>query len=145
MSRDPTSLPFTPAATTPQPVDDGDQFTTLQTCMEEYLCSAEFDKQWRDAYSVARHGGGSNDRHISRDVLMKTIVHIQAHLPSPLDTCFRTAPDQTFVASSLESIAPQLRKEGLDLEEFEMALQVVFLQLAATTDKLEGMMQDSGL
>ena len=113
--------------------------------MEEYLSSTAFEAALRTAYQDARREYGSTDSNVPAGVLQSTCTGVLSRaLPSPLDEL--PAPDTAFIDKAMSSVLPSSMDTGLrSFEEFETAVQVVLLHLAATADRLgEIAAQDPG-
>ena len=70
------------------------------------------------------------------------------HLPALTGTLTELIPepDEEFLDTSLEQVLPDVKRAGVSgLEEFTMAIQVVFLQLAASADVFASLSVDAGL
>merc|ERR1712196_697403 len=115
--------------------------------MEYYLSTEEFEEQWKMAYDECTRGStGRTDNHISPAVLLEVCQKVQAGLPKGTLTELIPEPDQEFLDTSLEQVLPDVKRAGVSgLEEFTMAIQVVFLQLAASADVFASLSVDAGL
>mmetsp|Transcript_58671 Transcript_58671/g.102708 ORF Transcript_58671/g.102708 Transcript_58671/m.102708 type:complete len:152 (-) Transcript_58671:47-502(-) len=112
--------------------------------MEAWLASASFNSAWRECYDLACRGSGRSDRNISESILLQTAAALHDHLPVGALEMMIPEPDAEFVRGALEHICKENpQKAGFkDLEHFEAALVVVYVQLAHCAELMQRQMPE---
>jgi hypothetical protein len=116
--------------------------STLSKATEAWFSTAESDVvvEAAIARAVDREGQGSNMRNLSVEFLEAACALVMRELPPGIGEEL-PAPDAEFVHSALGQVMPDaLGRGGIqDAAQMVMAVQVVFLQLAASADALRAM------
>ena len=114
-------------------------FTSTSEAMETWLSSTDADEAVSAALSavLAEEGGGSNERNLSVDLVVRTCARAVAALPRSL-AALVPPPDGAFVAGALDQVLPHARTSGCnDADTLMTCVQVVLLQVGEPMDKGE--------
>jgi hypothetical protein len=103
--------------------------------MELWLSSSDAAVATENALGAAlqAEGGGSHGRNFSSETLVAVCTIIVELLPPELAEVI-PAPDDTFVARTIQQTFPDARKSGI--RDPESAIQAVLISLAAAVDLL---------